>query len=132
LFTGAATTGMAAFFAPTLASRIGPKGHDFAALSDQGVPVMTSVTSTVKKPLKLVGLEDRSGKLVMVGGGFVLTVKGTTAQGPLTISRVGNFVFEPDTKNVWHISGYDIITKRDDSQTSTSTTAHATNTTAKP
>jgi hypothetical protein len=132
LFTGAAASGMSASFAPTLASRIGPKGHDLAALSDQGVPVMTAVTSTVKKPLKLVGLEDRSGRLVMVGAGFVLTVKGTTAQGPLTISRVGNFVFEPDTKNVWHISGYDIITRRDNNQTSTSTSAQATTTTVKP
>ena len=132
LFTGAPATGMSAFFAPTLASRVGPKGHDFVALSDQGVPVMTAVTSTAKKPLKLVGLEDRSGRLVMVGGAFALTVRGTSAQGPLRISRVGNFVFEPDTKNVWHITGYDIVVSRDNSQTSTSTSAHATTTTVKP
>jgi hypothetical protein len=128
LFTGSTISGMSAYFAPSLASRIGPKGHDFAALSDQGVPVITAVTGTAKAPLALVGLEDH-GRLVMVGGQFALTVKGTTAQGPLVISRIGNFVFEPNAKKQWRITGYDLVVTRDNSQTST--TQHATTTTAK-
>jgi hypothetical protein len=129
LFTGASVSGMSAFFAPSLASRLGPKGHDFAALSDQGVPVMTAVTATAKAPLALVGLEDH-GRLVMVGGEFVLTVRGTTAQGPLTVSRIGNFVFEPNAHNQWRITGYDIVVNRANGQTSTS--QRATTTTAAP
>jgi hypothetical protein len=127
LFTGSGVLGMSAFFSPSLASRVGPKGHDFAALSDQGVPVITAVIGTAKAPLALVGLEDH-GRLVLVGGQFVLTVRGTTAQGPLTISRIGNFVFEPNAKKQWRITGYDIVVRRDNSQSSTS--QHATTTTA--
>jgi hypothetical protein len=130
LFTGSAATGMSAFFSPTLASRVSPKSHDFAALSDQGLPVMTEVTGTAKLPLKLVGLEDANGRLVMVGGQFILTVKGDTAQGPLTISRIGNLVFEPNAKNVWRITGYDLVVNRANGQSSTS--QHASTTTAKP
>jgi hypothetical protein len=129
LFTGASASGLSAYFLPSLAKRVGPKGHDFTALSDQGVPVMTSVSSTAKGPLALVGLEDH-GRLVMVGGQFILSVKGTTAQGPLTVSRIGNFVFEPNAKKQWRISGYDLAVKRANSQSSTSTVA--TTTTAKP
>jgi hypothetical protein len=129
LFTGSTVSGMSAYFAPSLASRVGPKGRDFAALSDQGVPVITTVTGTAKAPLALVGLEDH-GRLVMIGGQFVLTVKGTTAQGPLTISRIGNFVFEPNAKKQWRIVGYDLVANRDNSQSSTS--QHATTTTMAP
>jgi hypothetical protein len=129
LFTGATVSGMSAFFAPSLASRVGPKGHDFAALSDQGVPVITAVTGTAKGPLTLVGLEDH-GRLVMIGGQFVLTVKGATAQGPLTVKRIGNFVFEPNAKKQWRITGYDLVVNRDNSQTSTS--QRATTTTVAP
>jgi hypothetical protein len=129
LFTGSSVSSLSAYFAPALASRVGPKGRDFAALCDQGVPVITSVTGTAKAPLALVGLEDH-GRLVMVGGQFVLTIKGTTAQGPLTVSRIGNFVFEPNAKKQWRITGYDLVVNRDNSQSSTS--QHATTTTAAP
>jgi len=129
LFTGSSATGMSAYFAPSLASRVGPKGRDFRALSDQSVPVITIVTSVVKSPLALTGLEDR-GRLVMVGAQFVLKIKGTTAQGPLAIRRIGNFVFEPNAHKQWRITGYDIVVTRDDTQTTT--TQHATTTTAKP
>lgn len=128
LFTGASVSGMSTLFAPSLASRVGPSGPDFAALSDQGVPVMTAVTATAKAPLALVGLEDH-GQFVMVGGEFLLTVRGTTAQGPLTVSRTGNFVLEP-VHHQWRITGYDIVVNRADGQTSTS--QRATTTTAAP
>ncbi len=129
LFTGSSVSAMSAYFSPALASRVGPKGRDFAALSDQGVPVITTVTSAAKGPLVLTGLEDK-GRLVMVGGQFALTIKGTTAQGPLTVSRIGNFVFEPNAKKQWHITGYDLVVNRANGDSSTSQTA--TTTTAKP
>jgi hypothetical protein len=58
LFTGASASGMVAYFAPSLAKRVGPKGHDLAALSDEGMPTIIDVTGTAKGPLSLVGLED--------------------------------------------------------------------------
>jgi hypothetical protein len=129
LFTGLPATGLVRDFSSTLASRVGPKGHDRGALTDERAPVITEVTSTEKQPLKLVGLED-NGRLVMIGAQFGLTVKGTTAQGPLTVARVGNFVFEADAAHHWYISGYDLIVRRDTS--ASTTTTKATTTTAAP
>jgi hypothetical protein len=90
---------------------------------------MTDVSGTGKQPLKLTGLED-NGRLVMIGAQFGLTVTGMTAQGPLSIGRVGNFVFEPDAAHHWHISGYEFIVRRDTS--SATTTTRASTTTAAP
>jgi len=129
LFTGASASAMVAYFAPSLAKRVGPKGHDLAALSDEGMPTIIDVTGTGKAPLSLVGLEDH-GRLIMVGARFAITVKGTTAQGPLTISRIGNFVLEPNAKKQWRITGYDIIVNRANS--ATTTTVKATTTTTAP
>ena len=127
LFTGVSATGLVRYFTPNLASRVGTRGHDRAALTDEHAPVITSVNQTVKRPLDLVALEVH-GQIVMIGAQFALTVKGMTDQGPLTVSRVGNFVFEADAAKHWHITGYDIIVRRDN--TRASTTQKATTTTA--
>ena len=125
LFSGSPSTGLAGYFAPILLPRVGTKGRDRAALSDEGAPVMTIVTSTTRQPLNLVVLEDH-GRFVMVGARFGVTVKGITAQGPLTVSRIGNFVFEENAAKKWHITGYDVIVRRDDGKRSTTQTATST------
>lgn len=127
LFTGANAKNLESYFAKSLKKRLGPKRKDRAALTDENSPVLTTVSKTVKQPLVLVGLQNR-GQLVMIGARFGLAVKGSTEQGPLSISRVGNFVFEPDSKHVWHITGYTIIVQRDDGTSSKK--AKATTTTA--
>jgi hypothetical protein len=127
LFTGADSKSLAAYFAPSLASRIGSKGHDRAALTDEHVPPLTSVTKTAEKPLALSGLQ-KGGRLLMIGAQLAISVKGATADGPLAISRVGNLVFEPDSKHHWHITGYTLVVQRDTG--TTSTTQKATTTTA--
>jgi hypothetical protein len=127
LFTGTAASGLTAYFAPILNARIHLKGRDRAALTDEGAPVVTTVTGAVRDPLDLLGLED-NGQLVMVSGQFGLTVKGMTADGPLVIARVGNFLFEPSPTKEWRITGYDIIVRREIGQSST--TQQATTTTA--
>ena len=129
LFTGAKAKSLEGYFAKSLKKRVGPKGKDRAALTDESSPVLTTVSKTIKQPLVLVGLQNR-GQLVMIGARFGLAVKGSTEQGPLAISRVGNFVFEPDSKHVWHITGYTIIVQRDDG-TSSKTTKATTTTAAK-
>ena len=125
LFTGASVKKLEAYFAKSLKKRVGPKGRDRAALTDEHSPVLTSVSKTKKQPLVLVGLENQ-GQLVMIGARFGLAVTGSTEQGPLAISRLGHFVFEPDSKHVWHITGYTIIVQRDDSTSSTTTKATTT------
>lgn len=129
LFTGSAATGLVGFFTPALASRVGARGRDRAALSDENTPKILTVTKTVKQPLNLVALEDH-GKLVMIGAQFSLSVTGTTDQGPLTVSRIGNLVFEPNSRKTWYISGYSLIVRRDNG--GTTTTLKATTTTAAP
>jgi hypothetical protein len=127
LFTGKDATGLVQYFSPSLASRVGIKGRDRVALTDEHAPVITSVTKTVKQPLVLVGLQT-GGQLVMIGARFGLTVKGETDQGPLAVSRLGNLVFERDAKHHWLISGYSLFVRRDTKRAST--TAKATTTTA--
>jgi hypothetical protein len=127
LFTGALSAGLVRYFTPALAPRVGTKGRDRLALTDEHEPVITSVTSVDKQPLILTGLQLH-GRFIMIGARFGITVKGTTDQGPLSISRIGNLVFEPDAKHEWHISGYNLIVNRDTS--TSSTTAKATTTTA--
>ena len=125
LFSGTRSTGLAGYFAPILLPRIGAKGRDRAALCDEGSPVMTTVTSTKKQPLNLVVLENH-GTFAMVGARFGITVKGITAQGPLTVTRLGYFVFEENAAKRWHITGYDIIVRRDAGTSSTTQTATST------
>jgi hypothetical protein len=129
LFTGNPATGLVQFFTPSLADRVGVRGHDRAALSDEKTPKILTVTKTVKQPLNLVALEDH-GKLVMIGAQFSLSVTGTTDQGPLTISRIGNLVFAPNSRKIWYISGYNLIVRRDNA--GSTTTLKATTTTAAP
>jgi hypothetical protein len=127
LFTGQSATGVSAYFSPTLLPRIGPKGVDRAALTDEHEPVITNLTKAVKEPLALVALEDH-GRTVMIGAQFGLVMEGSTAQGPLTVSRLGNFVFEPNAHGTWLITGYEISVRRTNG--STTTTQKATTTTA--
>jgi len=127
LLTGKPASGLAGYFAPALASRIGVKGKDRPALTDEKEPVLTDVTKQIRQPLNLVALQNR-GATVMIGGSFALGVQGNTDQGPLNVSRVGNFIFEPDSHHVWHITGYTIIVRR--TTGSTTTTTKATTTTA--
>ena len=129
LFTGSPATGLVRFFTPSLANRVGLKGRDRPALSDEKTPKILVVTKTVKQPLNLVALEDH-GKFVMIGAQFSLSVTGTTDQGPLTVTRIGNLVFEPNSRKIWYISGYSLIVRRDNG--GTTTTLKATTTTAAP
>jgi hypothetical protein len=125
LVAGKAASPLLASFSPALLGRVGPKGHDRAALTDSGLPKLTSVTKTVKQPLKLVVLEQR-GTPLMVSTSFGLTVQGATDDGALTITRAGSFLFQPDAKNHWHISGYTIVVRRNLGGTTTTTSAATT------
>jgi hypothetical protein len=127
LFTGSDSAGLAKYFLPSLVSRVGAKGRDRTALTDEHAPVITSVTRTVKQRLDLTSLQLH-GRLLMVGGLFGVSVQGTTAQGPLVVSRIGHLVYERDSKNNWRISGYTLIVRR--ATDTASTTQKATTTTA--
>jgi hypothetical protein len=127
LFTGSDSTGLVRYFAPALAARVGTKGRDRRALTDEHVPVMKTVTKTVKQKLNLVGLQNH-GRLLMVGARLGLSVTGNTAQGPLAVNHIGDFVLEADSHNHWHITGYSVVVQR--ATPTTSTTQKATTTTA--
>jgi hypothetical protein len=81
----------------------------------------------VKGRLDLVELQAH-GQPVMIGASFVLSVRGGTDQGPLSITRYATFVLEHDAHNVWHITGYQVVARRDTGKSST--TSKATTTTA--
>src|SRR5436190_1897936 len=92
--------------------------------SDKKATTTSAVPSTDAKGKPKVSLA------FALGARIGLTVKGTTDQGPLSVSRIGNLVFEPDAQNHWHITGYNLVVNRDTSTASTTTTAKATTTTA--
>ena len=125
LLTGHGAGPLLASFAPNLAGRVGPKGRDRGALSDEHEPVLTSVTKTVKQRLNLDVLQQ-NGTVLMVGAQFGLTVQGATDQGPLTVTRAGQFIFEPDAGRHWHITGYTIVVRRNVGTTTTTTKATTT------
>jgi hypothetical protein len=127
LVSGKTAPALLPSFSPALATRVAPKSRDRAVLTDEDVPVVTSITKAVKRPVNLVALEQ-NGVFLMIGASFSLTVTGPTDQGPLTVRRVGNFVLEPDARRHWHITGYSIVVQRN--LAGTTTTTRATTTTA--
>ena len=129
LVTGHSAGPLLASFSPALASRVGPKGKDRAALADVGVPVLTSVTQTTKQPFNLTVLQQ-NGTVLMVGGQFGLTVQGETDQGALTIVRAGTLLFEPDAHRHWKITGYTMVVRRNLAGATTTSTAAKTTTTS--
>jgi len=126
LVTGRRAAPLLASFTPALAAHIGPRRPDRAVLTDEGVPLLTSVTKTVKQPLNIAVLQQ-NGTNLMVGAQFAVTVQGKTRQGPLTVTRAGSFIFESDARHRWHITGYTIVVRR--SLAGTTTTKRATTTT---
>ncbi len=115
---------LAAVLSPAVMARLG--GPDRAVLVDEGLPKATAPVRITTEPVVLTGLADASGKVVVVTAGLAATTRTRTAKGPVTITRTGDLVLQPDN-GTWKIAGYslavDRVGKGLGSPTTTATTA---------
>jgi hypothetical protein len=117
-------TGKVAAAYPTLFDtglKAAATGSDEAALTDLAVGTVTGL-STVATPVHLSALEGTLGELMYVATIFDLTIKGTGANGRLTIQRHVELTFAK-TASKWHITAYRVQAVRKSAAGTTTTTA---------
>jgi hypothetical protein len=86
-------------------------GPDRATLVDEGIPKATGRIVVNTLPLKLTGLADGDGRIVVVTARLDSIARARTERGAITISRKGDLVFTPDG-DTWKIDGYDLSVER--------------------
>ena len=113
-----------------LATTLGPaatqraSGFDRATLVDEGIPKATGRIVVNTLPVKLTGLADGSGQIVVVTARLDSIARTRTENGAVTISRKGDLVFTPDG-GTWKIDGYDLAVERSGKGLAVPTTATA-------
>ena len=100
---------LATVLSPAVMARLA--GTDRAVLVDEGLPKATGTVKVMAKPVVLTGLADGSGKVVVVTAGLAATTRTRTAKGPVTITRTGDLVLQPDN-GAWKIVGYALTVDR--------------------
>ena len=88
------------------------QGADRDALVDTDVPRATGRITATLQPVSLKGLADPSGAIPLVGSTLDLTVRTTTAKGPITIHRSGELMFARDG-NAWKITSFKLAVTRE-------------------
>jgi hypothetical protein len=100
-----------------LAAALGPAatqraiGIDRGTLVDEGIPKAKSRIIVNTLPVKLTGLADANGRVVIVTARLDSIARTRTEWGAITIARKGDLVFTPDGDN-WKIDGYDLSVER--------------------
>ncbi|MFA5882604.1 MAG: hypothetical protein WDA60_02010 [Acidimicrobiia bacterium] len=110
LQTGSADpTALSAALAPSVAARL--TGPDRTVLLDEGLPKSVSKIVVNAAPVKLTGLADGDGKVVVVTANLDATTTTKTAKGKMSIKRNGELVLTP-ADGTWKISGYTLFVDR--------------------
>ena len=104
-------------------TRVQPDGADRAALTEENLPEIAADLEATARPVDLDALAGPDGAIVMVGAKLSVDVRTETADGPLSIRRVGTLILEPGTEGEWQITGYDVEVRRTSDDGSTTTTA---------
>jgi hypothetical protein len=100
-----------------LASALGPAatqratGLDRGTLVDEGIPKATGRIVVNTLPVKLTGLADANGAVIVVTARLDSIARTRTERGAITIARKGDLVFTPDGDS-WKIDGYDLAVER--------------------
>jgi hypothetical protein len=100
---------LATALAPTVTARL--TGSDRAVLLDEGLPKAVSRIVLDAAPVKLTGLADGDGKIVVVTANLDATTTTKTAKGKVSIKRAGDLVLTP-ADGTWKISGYTLTVDR--------------------
>ncbi len=107
---GGDSADLAALFTPFAATRL--EGPDRASLVDADLGPATGDVVANSAAANLTGLADGSGKIVLVAATLVLDVETETDEGPVHITRLGDFVLVPDGFD-WKIDGFDLNVQRE-------------------
>ena len=86
-------------------------GVDRGTLVDEGIPKATGRIVVNTLPMKLTGLADGGGRIVVVTARLDSIARTRTEKGAITIARKGDLVFTPDG-DTWKIDGYDLAVER--------------------
>jgi hypothetical protein len=100
---------LASTLAPAATARA--SGPDRATLVDEGLPKALGRIVVSAEPIKLTGLADAQGQVVVVTAALKTTTTAKTAKGSLLITRTGELVLSPDAGG-WRIDGYDLAVER--------------------
>jgi hypothetical protein len=101
----------------SLATALGPAatqraaGVDRGTLVDEGIPKAKGRIIVNTLPVKLTGLADANGSVIVVTARLDSIARTRTERGAITISRKGDLVFMPDG-DTWKIDGYDLAVER--------------------
>jgi hypothetical protein len=101
------------------------QGPERDALLDTDVPRATGRVTPTLQPVSLKGLADPAGTISLVGSTLDLTVRTTTAQGPVTIHRSGELMFVRDG-GAWKITSFKLAVTRDGAGIGTATATSST------
>jgi hypothetical protein len=101
----------ALFGAGALARVTGP---DRAVMVDEGLPKVTGDLNVTAQPIKVVGLGDQGGAIVLATATIDLDIQGVTAAkgDPLRILRKGDLVLSPDASGAWKVTAFNIAVAR--------------------
>ena len=100
---------LASALAPAVTARL--TGPDRTVLLDEGLPKSVSKIVVDAAPVKLTGLADSDGKVVVVTANLDSTTTTKTAKGKVSIKRAGDLVLTP-ADGTWKISGYTLTVDR--------------------
>ncbi len=123
LLTGKRAKDLERFFGLRVVTRVMPDGDDRPSLTDEGLPEIAADLDAEARPVDLDALADPEGTVLMVGASLNLDITTETADGPLTISRVGDLILEPRSSGGWEVTGYDLEVRRRSAGGSATTTA---------
>jgi len=123
ILSGRPARNLEKLFGLRVLNRIQTGGADRAALSDENLPDVAADLEATADPVGLDALIGPDGTVLMVGARLSLNLRTETADGPLTIARVGDLIFEPAADGRWQITGYDIEVTRNSAGSSTTTSA---------
>ncbi len=126
---GKVGAGYDALFDPSV--RSAAAGSDARALTDVGVAKVTGYSERAT-PVAFTGLVDVNGTLLYVATNFDVTIKATTASGPLTILHNIEFTFAPGPNKSWLIYAYRVHTTRTAPRASQSAASTTESTVSKP
>jgi hypothetical protein len=100
--------GPAAIFSPAASTHVAvanDHGTLFESLRAQGTVKITAASAS------LVGLADTNGAIGLITAHYTFDVQTKTADGAITISHGGDFVFAPQG-STWQVAYYDAIVLR--------------------
>jgi hypothetical protein len=99
-------------------------GRDRAALTESATGVIRGAAHLLATPVRIDGLGDPTGKLVLAATTFALQAKANTPTGPLTIRRHTELTFANEFGK-WVVTAYRVTVRRSIGPSATASTVHS-------